>query len=49
MARVRSAACAAAGNDRVSSSAMPEIYDTITPFAYRSDNWTPTEHLLSRS
>jgi len=36
-ARLRSAACAAAGNDRVSSSAMPEAYDTITPFAYRSD------------
>jgi hypothetical protein len=27
-ARLRSAACAAAGNDRVSSSAMPEAYDT---------------------
>jgi hypothetical protein len=35
-ARLRSAACAAAGNDRVSSSAMPEAYDTITPFACRS-------------
>jgi len=36
-ARFRNAACAAPGNDRVSSSAMPEAYDTITPFACRSD------------
>jgi hypothetical protein len=26
-------------HDRVSSSVMPGAYDTITPFAYRSDNW----------
>src|SRR5215218_2856081 len=36
-ARLRSAASAAAGNDRLSSTAMSEAYDTITPFAYRSD------------
>jgi hypothetical protein len=36
-ARLRSAACAAAGNDRLSPSAMPAAYDTITPFAYRGD------------
>jgi hypothetical protein len=34
---LRSAAWAAAGNDRVSSSVIPGAYDTITPFAYRSD------------
>src|SRR4029453_1717516 len=39
-ARLRSAACAAAGNDRVSSSVIPGAYDTITPFAYRSDSWS---------
>src|SRR4029453_6809466 len=38
-ARLRSAAWAAGGNDRVSSSVMPAAYDTITPFAYRGDNW----------
>jgi hypothetical protein len=36
---LRSAAWAAAGNDRVSSSVIPGAYDTITPFAYRSDNF----------
>ena len=36
-ARVRNAACAAAGKDRASSSLMPEAYDTTTPFACRSD------------
>src|SRR4029453_6616016 len=41
-ARLRSAAWAAAGNDRVSSSAMPAAYDTITPFAYRGDNCSQT-------
>jgi hypothetical protein len=35
---LRSAACAAPGNDRVSSSVMPRAYDTITPFACRSDS-----------
>ena len=30
-ARLRSAACAAAGKDRVSSSLIPGAYDTITP------------------
>jgi hypothetical protein len=39
-ARLRSAACAAPGNDRASSSVIPQAYDTITPFAYRSDNGT---------
>jgi hypothetical protein len=39
-ARLGNAACAAAGNDRVSSSVMPEAYDTTTPFACRSDNWS---------
>jgi hypothetical protein len=34
---MRNAACAAAGNDRVSSSVMPEAYDTTTPFACRSE------------
>jgi hypothetical protein len=38
---LRSAACAAAGNDRVSPSAMPGTYNTITPFACRSDNFGP--------
>jgi hypothetical protein len=37
-ARLRSAAWAGAGNDRVSSSATPGAYATITPFAYRSNN-----------
>ncbi len=37
-ARLRSAAWAAAGNDRVSPSVMPGAYNTITPFACRSDN-----------
>src|SRR5206468_13083981 len=36
-ARLRNAACAAPGNDRASSSVIPQAYDTITPFAYRSD------------
>jgi hypothetical protein len=39
-ARLRSAACAAAGNDRVSASAIPRAYDTTTPFACRSDKNT---------
>jgi hypothetical protein len=34
---LRSATCGAAGNDRVSSPAMPGAYDTITPFACRTD------------
>jgi hypothetical protein len=37
-ARLRSAACAAAGSDRVSSSAMHQAYGIITPFACRGDN-----------
>jgi hypothetical protein len=36
-ARLRSAARAAAGNDRLSPSVLPGAYDTITPFAYRND------------
>jgi hypothetical protein len=35
---LRNAAWAAAGNDRVSSSVISGAYDTITPFAYRSDS-----------
>src|SRR5512132_1455309 len=46
-ARLRSAACAAAGNDRVSSSVMLRAYDTITPFAYRSDIYVTTRHQRS--
>jgi hypothetical protein len=42
---LRSAAWAAAGNDRVSSSVIPGAYDTITPFAYRSDNEQAAEAL----
>jgi hypothetical protein len=46
---LRSAACATAGNDRVSTSAMPEAYDTITPFAYRGDNVTCWHQAASMS
>src|SRR5215211_5989242 len=42
-ARLRSAACAAPGNDRASSSVIPQAYDAITPFAYRSDKCSVLE------
>jgi hypothetical protein len=45
---LRSAACAAPGNDRASLSVMPGAYNISTLFAYRSDNrwmWLPSEEI----